>query len=244
MSDHEKVKEILKLKDQAPLELDPGKTALIIVDAQRYFARAEYPFAQTFERMVPGSTAGYFERVDGVVMPNIQRLLVVFRSAQIPVIYVGAGSYTADGRDLPEWLKDFNQLSTMVAGKRAIPQTSDESWSIDERIKPEPDEIVLNKTSSGPLNSTKLDQMLHNMGISNLVVCGLTTAICVAQTARETADRGFRVVVASDACTEMSEEMHVAALDAFSLTFGRVRNTDELTEIFGQRTAASPNLGS
>lgn len=56
--------------------------------------------------------------------------------------------------------------------------------------------------------------------MSSLVVCGLTTAICVTQTARETADRGFRVIVAKDACTEMSEEMHEAALFTFSPSSG------------------------
>lgn len=237
MNDHEKVKQILQLKDQAPLVMDPGRSALLIVDTQRYFARPEYAFGQTFERLVPGSTTGYFDRVARGVMPNIARLIERFREANVPVIFIGAGSHTDDGRDLPEWLRDFNQLSEMVAGRRAIPPVNDESWEIDERIAPRPGEIVLNKTSSGPLNSTKLDQLLHNMGISNLVVCGLTTAICVAQTARESADRGFRVVIASDACTEMSEEMHVAALEAFSLTFGRTRTTDQLLEIFSNAPA-------
>ncbi|MFN2579299.1 MAG: cysteine hydrolase family protein [Pyrinomonadaceae bacterium] len=115
---------------------------------------------------------------------------------------------------------------------------NDPSWQIDESISPPMGEIVLNKTSSGPLNSTKLDQTLHNMEINSLVVCGLTTAVCVTQTARETADRGFRVVVAEDACTEMSEEMHRAALETFSLTFGRIRNTDALMELFAAESAA------
>lgn len=240
MSDHEKVRQILALKDQAPLEMDSAKTALLIVDAQLYFARGEYAFSQTFERLVPGSASGYLARVDNIVMPSIQRLLTVFRERGMPVIYFGAGSYTQDGRDLPEWLRGFNQLSSMVVGTNAIPHVSDPSWQIDDRIAPLDGEIVLNKTSSGPLNSTKLDQMLHNMGISNLVVCGLTTAICVAQTARESADRGFRVVIASDACTEMSEEMHIAALEAFSLTFGRTRTVEQLKAMFTAGAATHP----
>ena len=93
--------------------------------------------------------------------------------------------------------------------------------------------MVLNKASSGALSTTKLDQMLHNAGITSLVVCGLTTAVCVTQTARETADCGFRVIVASDACTEMSEEMHDAALFTFGYVFGRVRNTEEIIELLG-----------
>ena len=238
MTDHQKVQEIIRLKDQAPINIDPLKSALLIVDVQRYFARPDYPFAQTFEKLVPGSTTGYFERVKSTVLPNIQRLQGVFRSRGLPLIFCIAGSYTEDGRDLPQWLSDFNQLSLVLLGQRSIPMVDDPSWQIDESISPLPGEIVLNKTSSGPLNSTKLDQTLHNMGINSLVVCGLTTAVCVTQTARETADRGFRVIVAEDACTEMSEEMHQAALETFSLTFGRIRKTDALVELFSAAPVA------
>lgn len=238
MTDHEKVQEIIRLKDKAPINIDPPKSALLIVDVQRYFARPDYPFAQTFEKLVPGSTAGYFERVKSTVLPNIQRLQGAFRSRGLPIIFCIAGSYTEDGRDLPQWLSDFNQLSLMLLGQRSIPMVNDPSWQIDESISPLPGEIVLNKTSSGPLNSTKLDQTLHNMGINSLVVCGLTTAVCVTQTARETADRGFRVIVAEDACTEMSEEMHRAALETFSLTFGRIRNTGALVKLLVAAPAA------
>ena len=79
---------------------------------------------------------------------------------------------------------------------------------MENAVAPRPGELVLNKTSRGALSSTKLDQILHNLGVNSLAICGLTTAICVAQTARETADRGFRVVMVQDACTELSEETH------------------------------------
>jgi nicotinamidase-related amidase len=238
MTDHEKVLEIIKLKDQAPLNFEPQKSVLLIVDAQRYFARSNYAFGQTFERLVPGSTAGYFERVEKTVLPNIQRLQQAFRARRLPVIFCGAGSYLPDGSDLPLWLWDFNGLSQMLLGQRSIPDVNDPSWQFDETVAPLPGEMVLNKTSSGPLNSTKLDQTLHNMNINSLVVCGLTTAVCVAQTARESADRGFRVIMAEDACTEMSEEMHQSALETFSLTFGRVRPTDALLKLIAAPPAA------
>ena len=232
MTDHEMVLNIIKIKDQAPLSFEVEKSALLIVDVQRYFARPDHPFGQTFEKLQPGATAGYFERVESIVLPNIKRLQETFRARRLPVIFCGAGSYTEDGADLPQWLSDFNRLSLMLLGERSIPMVDDPSWQIDDAVAPLPGEMVVNKTSSGPLNSTKLDQILHNIGINSLVVCGLTTAVCVAQTARETADRGFRVVVAEDACTEMSVEMHRAALETFSMTFGRVRNRDALVELF------------
>lgn len=238
MTDHEIIQEMVRQKDQIPLAIDPLKSALLIIDVQRYFSRPDYPFAQLIENLAPGATRGYFNRVTSTVLPNIRRLQESFRSRQLPVIFCGAGCYLQDGRDLPEWMRDFDQLGLRLLGCRVSPPIGDPSWQFEDSVAPLPGEIVLNKTSSGPLASTKLDQILHNMGINSLIVCGLTTAVCVTQTARETADRGFRVVVVDDACTEMSEEMHRAALFTFSYVFGRVRTTDEMIGFFEGAAAA------
>ena len=235
MTDHEKIQEMVRQKDQAPLTLDPAKSALLIIDVQRYFARPDYPFAQVLNKLAPGATDGYFKRVGATVLPNIKRLQECFRLHHLPVIFCGAGCYLPDGRDLPEWLRGFDELGLRLLGSRVSPPVGDPSWQFEDTVAPLPGEMVLNKSSSGPLASTKLDQILHNMGINSLVVCGLTTAVCVTQTAREVADRGFRVLVAEDACTEMSEEMHHAALFAFSYVFGRVKTTNETIRYFATR---------
>src|SRR6516162_5013595 len=139
-------------------------------------------------------------------------------------------------------MRDFDQLGLELLGERVHPLVNHPSWQIDDRITPMPGEIVVNKTSSGALSSTKLDQTLHNLGVNSLVVCGLTTAMCVTQTAREAGDRGFRVVIAEDACTELSEEMHEAALMAFSWIFGRVRSTEEISTYLTAQ--AAPRAGA
>jgi len=135
-------------------------------------------------------------------------------------------------------LADFDQLGLAVLGKRIWPAVTDPSWQIDESVAPLPGELVLNKTSSGPLNSTMLDQTLHNMGIDTLIITGLTTDVCVTQTARETADRGFQVIVAEDACTTLSEEMHRGALQCFNIAFGRVKKTDEVLSLLSSANAS------
>lgn len=239
MNEHEKILEVIRLKDQAPLAFDPARSALLVIDVQRYFVSPEYPFAQVLERLVAGTTDGYFKRVRDQVLPNINKLLEVFRAHKRPVIFTGTGSYSDNGAELPQWLKDFDQLGQMVLGKRVWPQVDDPSWQIDESVAPRAGELVLHKTSSGPLNSTKLDQLLHNLDVNSLVVTGLTTDVCVTQTARETADRGFHVIVADDCCTTLSEEMHNAALTAFGLAFGRVRKSDEIVRLFSTASSAS-----
>lgn len=239
MTEHEKVQAVVRIKDQAPLPLDPAKSALIVVDMQRYFVRPEYPFAQTIEKVMPGVTAGYFARVNSTVLGNVQRLLAAFRSRKLPVIYLGVGCCMEEGRDLPTWVRDFDQLGLALVGERVHPPVNHPSWQIDDAVAPIAGEMMLNETSSGPLASTKLDQTLHNLGVNSLVVCGLTTAVCVTQTARETADRGFRVVVARDACTDMSVELHESALLAFAWVFGRVRPTQDIVNLFTSAATAS-----
>ena len=228
MSDHENILEILRLKDQTPIEIDPRTTALLVIDMQRYFVSPHYPFMQTFEKLVPGVTAGYCERVNSMVIPNINRLQIGFRSLQLPIVYTAIGSFLPDGRDLNRMWKDLDRLSMSVVGRRMFPTVDAPSWQIDDSLAPAPGELVLNKTSSSALNSTMLDQTLRNMGVESLVVCGVTTDVCVETTARDAADRGFQVVIAEDACTALSADLHRAALQAFSLAFGRVRKTEDV----------------
>ncbi len=239
MSTHQHVLEILRLKDKAPITLDPKKTALLVIDMQRYFVHAEHAFSQVFEKLVPGTTAEYFERVQKMVIPNIRRLQQCFRSLKLPIFFTATGTSLGDGRDLPKWLRDFDEMGLNLLGKRIWPSPDDPSYQIDESVAPLAGEVVLHKCTSGPLNSTGLDHTLHNLGITGLVVGGLTTDVCVTQTARETADRGFDVVIAEDACATFSEEMHRAALQVFSLAFGRVRITEEVVRFMSPGGSAA-----
>jgi nicotinamidase-related amidase len=232
MAEHEQVREIIRLKDAGtPLALDPDRSALLIVDVQRFFVHPEYPFGQVLETLMPGVTAGYFARMQQTVIPNIQRLQAGCRARRLPIFYTAAGSYLADGRDLPGWLRAFDQLGLALRGTRVWPPMHDPSWQVDEGVAPLPGEVVLNKPSSGPLASTRLDQTLRNIGVDTLIVAGLTTDVCVTQAAREAADRDFQVVVVEDGCTALSVEMHRAALLAFSLAFGRVRTTEDVLRL-------------
>ena len=54
MTEHEKIQEIIRQKEQAPVALDPRRTALIIVDVQRFFTRPDSEFAHVFP---PGCSA-------------------------------------------------------------------------------------------------------------------------------------------------------------------------------------------
>src|SRR3546814_4058774 len=83
-------------------------------------------------------------------------------------------------------------------------------------LAPRADEILLPKTSSGVFNSTAIDYVLHNLGITHLVIAGIMTDQCVDMAVRDGADRGYMVTCVGDACGARTDARHRQALGAFA----------------------------
>lgn len=178
----------------------PGETALLFVDMQRIWC----------ERGLDPAHAGgnydyYHDRLDGLVVPNQQKLLAAARGAGVEVMHTIIESLTSHGRDrsLDHKLSDMHVPKGAPEG-RVIPA-----------LEPLPDEIVLPKTSSGVFNSTNIDYVLRNLGVRYLVIAGVVTDQCVDMAVRDAADRGYMVTLIDDACATYSEERHRAAVRAF-----------------------------
>ena len=204
--------------------LIPNRTALIVVDVQRYFVHPDYPFGKWVTGLAPEGADAYFRRVRDLVIPNVQRLLERARRLGLFVVFTEAGSLQPDGADLPGWMR--RHIAT--SGAAVYPPFSDPSCRVDDSILPHPGELILQKTTSGPLSSTKLDQTLRVLRIHTVVVAGVVTEVCVAQTAREFGDRDFDAIVVDDACASMDESRHKAALETIAITFGFVASTEDV----------------
>jgi nicotinamidase-related amidase len=202
--------------------LAAARTALIVVDLQRYFVHPEYPFGKWVSGMVPGGIDSYFRRVRDFVTPNVQRLLERARQRGLFIVFTEAGSIRPDGADLPGWMRRHIAMS----GATVYPPFSDPSCRVDDSVAPRPGELIVQKTTSGPPNSTKLDQTLRVLGIDTVIVTGVVTDVCVAQTAREFGDRDFNAIVIEDACASTDDALHKAALETIAMTFGFVESTE------------------
>lgn len=201
-----------------------GRTALIVVDLQRYFVRPEYSFGQWVSGMVPGGIDDYFQRIRDFVIPNVQRLLERARQRGLFIVFTEAGSFRPNGADLPRWMRRHIAMS----GKAVYPPFSDPSCRVDDSVAPHPGELIIQKTTSGPLSSTKLDHTLRVLGIDTIIVTGVVTDVCVAQTAREFGDRDFNAIVVEDACASTDDARHNAALETIAITFGFVESTEQV----------------
>ena len=80
-------------------------------------------------------------------------------------------------------------------------------------LYPKPGEVVVDKPGKGAFCATHLDLILHNRGIRSLIVCGVTTEVCVTTTVREANDRGYECVVLSDCVGSYFPEFQRVALE-------------------------------
>ncbi len=97
-------------------------------------------------------------------------------------------------------------------------------------LKPNSNDLVLNKITQGAFRSTALDSTLRALGVDTLVSTGVSTNNCVAMTSMEACDLQYRVVVASDGTGTDSAEMQEATLTMMKRLWARIMTTSEILE--------------
>jgi nicotinamidase-related amidase len=101
-------------------------------------------------------------------------------------------------------------------------------------------EIVIDKPGKGAFYATELGDVLEKYGIENLLVCGVTTEVCVNTTVREANDRGYRCVVLADGCASYFPEFHEMGLKMIKAQggiFGWVSDSAAVLEAMAPKTS-------
>lgn len=213
--------------------LAPRATALVIVDMQYSDAHRDFGIGAKAKRLgAEAQFAYYFDRLESLVVPNIRRMQDACRAAGIEVIFLRIASQLRDGRELNAMQKRSGTLVATVGSKET---------EILEELAPLDDELVVNKGSSGVFNGTAFDQILRNMGIENLIFCGVGTNYCVETSVRDAGDRNFNVVMLSDGCAARNAEHERLAAEILDGVYCRVMTTDEAIRAIEADRPAAPD---
>jgi nicotinamidase-related amidase len=205
--------------------LDPSAVALVVVDMQYASGSRQHGLGRALaSRGQAPLGAARFDRIEGTVVPAIQRLLAFFRAHRLRVVYLTVGSALPDYSDLLPHMRPFAEAAGNTRGAR-------EHEILDE-LKPEPGEPVLNKTTMSAFHSTGFERLLRSWGTAQLCFTGISTNSCVEGTARDAADCGFRCLLVEDGCGAASRELHDASCHNFGRLLGRVASSgDVLAEL-------------
>jgi nicotinamidase-related amidase len=106
---------------------------------------------------------------------------------------------------------------------------------IDE-LQPLPTEVIIDKPAKGAFYGTELDVLLRSRGITHLLFTGVTTNICVENSMRDAADRGYWNLIVSDGAAAINDQIHAQSLEMIMYqggVFGVVASSAEVCEALG-----------
>jgi nicotinamidase-related amidase len=190
--------------EPGPVALDLDKTALIIIDMQRDF----------LEPGGFGETLGNDVSRLVVAVEPCRKVLDAARRHGLLVIHTREG-HRPDLSDAPpaKLERGKARLSIGDVGPMGrILVRGEPGHDIVPALYPIAGEPVVDKPGKGAFYQTDLELMLRNRAIENLLVCGVTTEVCVNTTVREANDRGYRCIVLADCCASYFPEFHTAGL--------------------------------
>jgi len=206
------------MPNERPFDIDPSRTALIVVDMQNDFVRVGAPLE------VPDAR--------GTIDP-IRKTIELFRRLQRPVVFT---RFVAGPGETLLW-KWSPQLRPPVNCCRPgfLRRYQDSDGELDcvaviDELPVEPEDYVVDKYWYGAFFRTNLYDILLAEHVDTVVVCGTVTQICVEETAREAFHLSLKTVVLSDGVSSYDTEMHAATLKNFALKFGRVLDSRGLAE--------------
>ncbi|WP_438835827.1 cysteine hydrolase family protein [Streptococcus pluranimalium] len=192
----------------------------MLIDLQNHFVYAPKDQTETQKR----DWQQYYDRVQGLVVPNNKTLLERFREEGMYVIHVTIQSHLSTGKDRSKshLRGQFNDIHLIEDA---------EGTMIIEKLKPIKDEIIVTKTTHSALTGSNVRLILNNLEITDVVVGGLLTDQCVSSTVRSLSDENYSVWVVEDACMAGNIELHEHVLEIMNNTYCNVVNTEEVLAV-------------
>lgn len=204
------------------------RTAVVIIDMQRDFLEAG-----GF-----GETLGNDVSLLAKAIKPCKALLERARQKGVLVIHTREG-HRPDLSDAPRAKVERGAPSMRIGAQGPMGRIlirGEPGHDIIPELYPKDGEPVVDKPGKGAFFATDLHAMLANRGIETLIVCGVTTEVCVHTTVREANDRGYRCIVPSDCCGSYFPEFHEMGLRMIKAQggiFGWVSDSKRVLEALG-----------
>ena len=168
----------------------PRRSALLVLDMQSYFLN--------------DSSHAYIPSAEAIV-PGILELTREYSAWDLPIYYTQHLNTLEDAGMMAAWWRD------LITPEHEFNQVISE-FDLENGI-------LIKKSQYDAFYQTDLEERLHNQNVSQLVVCGVMTHLCVETTIRSAFVRGFEVFFPVDGTATYNEEFHLATLRNLSHGF-------------------------
>lgn len=183
-----------------------AKPAIVVVD---------FAYGWTDDAYAGGSA-----RLDGPVVATA-RLLAAARPKGVPIVYTTSPWRPTSG-DQP-----FKSAADKSEGFRPW---DERACRIDERVAPQPEDLVIEKENASAFFGTHLVSYLIQHGVDTLLITGCSTSACIRATATDAKSYRFRPIIVRECVGDRSAAAHVWTLFDIQARFADVRGMDEVLE--------------
>lgn len=196
------------------------RSALLVVDMQNAFLKPAGSLAKlglSWQRLTRAQ-------------PNCIRLVAAARRSGRVVIYTKhgyAGGYRNGGRFVTTFMPAIQTVHGLLAN----------TWDTEivAELAPDPGDAVIEKCRPSAFIGTGLDVLLRASRIEEVVVCGVTTNVCVESTVRDAAQRDYTVSVVADATAEYTIARQRAAIASMASHFASAVTTSDTVAMWKER---------
>lgn len=208
--------------------IDTARTAILIIDMQRDF----------LEPGGFGESLGNDVSLLAAVVEPCRLLLAAARECGLLIVHTREG-HRPDLSDAPRAKVERGAPSQRIGAPGSMGRIlvrGEPGHDIVPALYPLSCEPVIDKSGKGAFYATDLHAILRNRSIENLIVCGVTTEVCVHTTVREANDRGYRCIVPGDCCASYFPEFHEVGLRMIAAQggiFGWVSDSTKVRAAFG-----------
>ena len=210
----------IRVRSSLADKCSPAVAALVIVDMVNDFVHPDGLTATRSGRSVGAGRAA---------IEPIRSLAAVARRAGVPVVHVQHSTLPDGASHSGPWV-DARGRATYSSLDICL----DGTWGqrVVDELAPEAGDIVVRKYRYSGFARTGLDRILRDRDRETIVVCGVSTNVCVESTARHGFDLDYYVVIPEDACASWNSELHEAALATARHRYAVVCSTSEVIAVW------------
>ncbi len=214
---------VLKRRDSLHVfnDLDPARTAHIVVDLQNGFMASDQPAEIAAAREI---------------VPNVNRISASLRAAGGLNVFI---QNTIDAEAKQGWSNWFAHMSGNRRAEAMDAAFAEGSYghAIWPGLEVLPGDIKVNKRRFGAFvpGSSDLHAVLQARNIDTVIITGTATNVCCESTARDAMMMNYKVIFVSDGTATFNDEEHNATLGILLAMFADVMTTDEVVERLSKR---------
>jgi nicotinamidase-related amidase len=165
-----------------------------------------------------------------VALPNITRLLPAARAAGVRIVHCLV-------QRRPDGLGSNHNAKIFAIGRGDVDiAPGAPGAAVLPELGPEPTDLVLSRWHGvGPMGGTDLDAVLRNLGVSTIVVVGVSLNIAIPNLVMDAVNAAYRVIVPRDAVAGVPAEYGAAVIDNTLSLLATITTTEELLRLWTQQ---------